>query len=123
MTRKFEVTAYVDEEMLKDLRSISAQTRIPMSAIIRYGIDLALDYYEEKVAFEKTLGEVTNDETKMFNKMRAITSYGKFGDGSSITDVSNPYPEAMRKELKDIDLSKAKGVNVPLEDFEKMDKE
>lgn len=44
---KTQSTVYLDEEQRERLRELSKKNWIPMAAMIRKGVDLAIDYFEE----------------------------------------------------------------------------
>lgn len=43
--RRSSTTVYLDWDQLGDLRKISEETRVPVAAIVRRGIDLAIERY------------------------------------------------------------------------------
>ena len=47
--RKRKTTSvYIDDDQLKTLRALSKELEVTMAAMIRRGIDLAIDWYEER---------------------------------------------------------------------------
>ena len=46
--RKVSTTVYLDAELLEELKELSRRLEIPMAAIVRRGIVLAMNEYEDE---------------------------------------------------------------------------
>ena len=63
--RKVSTTIYLDEDQVADLKRICQKLDVPQASLVRKGIDLAIDWGEERIAiWDKAEELVTGIPTK-----------------------------------------------------------